>query len=848
MASLNTLRTKGGVIVTIVIFVALLAFLIGDVFTSGSSLMNSRKMRVGEIDGKTVGYVDFLNKSDEISNIYKMMWGRDAFSAEEQEMIYNMAWQQFIMQDAYQPGFQKLGMTVAAAEQVDMVNGAYLSPVITSTFANPATGEFDAQFLKAFLANVNNNDGSFALWSFLRSQMAQERIMSKYISLVEGGFFANDLEIAHGLKAANETYAADVIGREYYTVPDSLVKVTPAQVKAYYDANKEAFRQEASRDIEYVVFDVLPSEADYADAQEVVNDIAAEFAVSDAPMQYALLNSQTKPDQTYYRPDQLDAAVAALDGDRTKMAGPTLNGDEYTMARIADVRMLPDTLGAQHILLQKGQNALADSLVNVLRGGADFAALAAQYSLDQYSEGGDLGRFTPAQLPMAFTDAAMNAKVGDIYTVESDAGLQVVKLTYKTRPVRKMQVATVTYKIDPSAATIQEAYQKASNFVTAAAGTAEGFAQAVGDQMLSKRTVRIRTTDRAINGLENSKEIVRWAFNGKTGDVSQIMDIDGNYYVAALTGVREKGYATVEQATADITKTLMNQEKARILAAEMTGATLEEVAAATGEQIRKAENVEWNAFYIPEIGVEPQFVYHSVAWNRNFDMFIVRTCDGKLIFVDSFKRIHAEFHRGKEISNTLLCRCFFFDYLLRFLRVLIVPSGPLHKPLEDAISQFKTHGAICIDFRAQAFHKIGIVVAGVELYELHLLLLFICKQGVVVEITIADDIGGNFSCKIRFSCSRRTTEDNVFRFNQLIRVRIAVTVERFLWRQRLFIGGSYGLRFFFLLFFTICKHKPIAWLAKALEALLYKHDSRENVPAVDHKFALIVIAVNQILD
>ena len=216
---------------------------------------------------------------------------------------------------------------------------------------------------------------------------------------------------------------------------------------------------------------------------------------------------------------------------------------------------------------------------------------------------------------MAFTDAAMNANVGDIYTVESDAGLQVVKLTYKTRPVRKMQVATVTYKIDPSAATIQEAYQKASNFVTAAAGTAEGFAQAVGDQMLSKRTVRIRTTDRAINGLENSKEIVRWAFNGKTGDVSQIMDIDGNYYVAALTGVREKGYATVEQATADITKTLMNQEKARILAAEMTGATLEEVAAATGEQIRKAENVEWNAFYIPEIGVEPQLVGAITAVN-----------------------------------------------------------------------------------------------------------------------------------------------------------------------------------------------------------------------------------------
>lgn len=608
MASLNTLRTKGGVIVTIVIFIALLAFLIGDIFTSGSSLMNSRKMRVGEIDGKAIGYVDFLNKSDEITNIYKMMWGRDAFSAQEQEMIYNMAWQQFIMQDAYQPGFEQLGLTISDAEQVDMVDGTYLSPVITATFANPATGEFDVEFLKAFLANVNGNDGSFALWSFLRNQMAEERAMSKYVALVSGGFFANDLDIAHGLKTANETYAADVIGREYYTVPDSLVKVTPAQVKQYYNENKEAFRQEASRDIEYVVFDVLPSEADYAEAEGIVNDIAAEFAVSDAPMQYALLNSQTKPDQTYYREDQLAAEVAALNGDRTKMVGPTLNGDEYTLSRIADVRMLPDTLGARHILLQKGQNTLADSLVNVLRNGGDFAALAAQYSLDQYSEGGDLGRFTPAQLPMAFTDAAMKANVGDIYTVETEAGLQIVNLTYKTRPVRKMQVATVTYKIDPSAATIQEAYQKASNFVTAAAGTAEGFAQAVSDQMLSKRTVRIRNTDRTINGLENSKEIVRWAFNGKAGEVSQIMDIDGNYYVAALTGVREKGYASVEQVTAEITKTLMNKEKARMIAAQMEGDSLEAIAEATEGTVRSVENVEWSAFYLPEVGVEPQLV------------------------------------------------------------------------------------------------------------------------------------------------------------------------------------------------------------------------------------------------
>ena len=178
---------------TIVIFVALLAFLIGDVFTSGSSLMNSRKMRVGEINGKNIGYVDFLNEADYMGSIYKMMWGRDAFSAQEQEMVYNLAWEQLIMDNSLKPGFDRMGMTVSEAEQLDMLDGVYLSPVVTSTFVNTSTGLFDPQFMKSFMSSVTGSDGSYAIWAFLRNQMQQERVMSKYLALVEGGFYANAL-------------------------------------------------------------------------------------------------------------------------------------------------------------------------------------------------------------------------------------------------------------------------------------------------------------------------------------------------------------------------------------------------------------------------------------------------------------------------------------------------------------------------------------------------------------------------------------------------------------------------------------------------------------------------------
>lgn len=597
---------------TIVIFVALLAFLIGDVFTSGSSMLNSRKMRVGEINGTNIEYVDFLNESDYLGDIYRMMWGRDSFSPQEQEIIYNMAWEQLIMENSFKPGFDRLGMTVSESEQIDMVDGVYLSPVITTTFVNPSTGLFDPQMMKAFMGEINTGDGSYALWSFLRNQMEQERVMSKYVALVSAGFYANSLEVAHGVKISNETFSADVIGKDYYTIPDSLVKVTSAEIKKYYNDHKESFKQGSLRDVEYVVFDVVPSEADYAEAQRTVDEIAAEFATSEAPMQYATLNSQQQPDTKYYRQEELSADLGALafEGDRSGMYGPVLTGDEYTVSRVANVRMMPDTLGARHILLRREESALADSLVAALRAGADFAALAQENSLDRAvsQNSGDLGRFTPDQVPAEFTEAALTANVGDIYTVESPAGLQIVQLTYKSRPARKAQIATVTYKVDPSAATIQNAYQKASGFVTAAGGTTEGFNQAVNDQSLSKRTVRIRNTERTISGLENSKEIVRWAFNGKRGEVSPIMDIDGDYYIASLVDVKEEGYAPLEQVSEQISKLLINKGKARIIEQEMAGSTLAEAAEAAGVEVREAENVQWSAFYIPGFGVEPQLI------------------------------------------------------------------------------------------------------------------------------------------------------------------------------------------------------------------------------------------------
>lgn len=126
---------------------------------------------------------------------------------------------------------------------------------------------------------------------------------------------------------------------------------------------------------------------------------------------------------------------------------------------------------------------------------------------------------------------------------------------------QKVQLATITYRIEPSETTQQAIYANASKFIAEAHDSYENFDKAVAANSLSKRVARIRNTDRNLNGIDNSREIVRWAFNGEKGDVSAIMDIDGNYIVAAITGVTTDGVAPVESVSKQIADILRLRKK-----------------------------------------------------------------------------------------------------------------------------------------------------------------------------------------------------------------------------------------------------------------------------------------------
>ncbi len=608
MPTLNTLRTKGALILTIFIGVALLAFLLQDL-TGASSIFRNRKNMVGSVDGNSVGYMEFTQANDALSHTIQRLYGRNSLTSEEADQVREMAWQSFIRQYAYEPGFRKLGITVGENEQLDMIRGQYTSPVITSIFSSPQTGMYDPAAAENFIANLDADKTGeiYSMWDYIKGEMVNERVFSKYMTLVQSGVWVNDLEVNRGVEAANNVYNGRYVTIPFSQVVDSLVNVSSSEVKKYYSEHKKMFKQTASRDIEYVVFELLPSETDYAEAAKYIDNVAAEFAEAALPMQYASLNTQGRTDQKYYSEAELstDLAAIAFGARKGEMAGPTLNGDVYTVSRVADERMMPDSVGARHILLDRAQAASADSIARAIRGGKSIFDLAPEYSIDQTV---DLGRFPPEMMVTPFADAVIAANKGQVLVVETEYGTHVVEMTYKGPMVKKAQIATITYNVEPSPATQQEAYGKAREFLAAAAGSKENFDKAVSESGASRRIATIGDRAREVNGLPDSREIVRWSFNTKPGTVSTIFQTNGDYVVAVLTSAKEAGIADIHDVSAEIAQRLREDKKAAILTDRIKGKSFDEVAAMEGARSGSLEGLKFSSFFIPDLGVEPAVI------------------------------------------------------------------------------------------------------------------------------------------------------------------------------------------------------------------------------------------------
>lgn len=602
MASLNTLRTKFGVILSIVIGIALLAFILSLKTEMGFA---GNDPKVGVMNGEKINYSEYYNQYEQI----KAQSGVTESDEQQAAMLANATWQSLIAAHVIEPAFAEMGLQFTEAERLAMLSGEQFSQTLYNAFTDPATGVYNVAAVSQFLAQADADPQARVAWNQLLEQLRLESTLQKYHGLVKGGTYVNALEVAQGVKAANETFAGKWTVKRYNQVPDSLFTVSSSEIKQYYKEHKANYKQLPSRKLSYVVFEVSPTDADLETLEKDVRMVGEEFANAEDLKAYTRGNRFGTIAQNYVSAAQLtsEEAAALMAG---KTYGPVLKNNEWTMARALNTKMVPDSMGIRHIVLPYTETELADSLLTVLKGGADFAEVASQYSVAQTAaNGGEVGVMPFSAFTGEFVDVLAGAKKGDIVKIASGDAIQLMQVYRADRPSKHVQVASITYPVEASSATRREAHNQAGTFtVNAGKGSLEAFNEAASTAAVTPRVATLMQGERTIRGLEDSREVARWAYGAKVGDVSEIFTVGDDYVIATLTEIDNEEYNDIQNVAASIRQQLLRDKKYEYIVSQMSGSTLEEIAEGFGSEVADFSDVTYGAYYMAGPGLEPRLI------------------------------------------------------------------------------------------------------------------------------------------------------------------------------------------------------------------------------------------------
>ena len=581
MAVLEKIRVKFGLVISIIIALALLSFII-DPSTLESALHSmSSKYDVGSIAGKAVPYTDYLEDVERFTQNNEIITGTSVQNEQTQQQIRDAAWQELVDKYLFTKNAKAAGITVGKAELVDLTTGANPSPLIASNGAFlDENGNFSADRVRDFVAQIPSDEsGRLQLyWNYLQNTLETQQYYAKYGAIFNASTIQNALEKKQAIAQNNTTANVDYVYVTYPFGQDSTVKVTPAEIKKYYKEHPDFFEQQASRDIESVVFEVNPSAEDISATNDQFAEAYAKFADADNVKTFLLKNSDRQLSNYWYKAGELNSINKEVNEfvfeGKGSVSPIIADGETFYAVRVMDTKPVSDSAYVKHILLQ-GTNAgkTADSLANVVRKGANFSSLAAEFSVDQNSaadgELGNIGWMTQTYMIPGF-ESVITAPVNQPMVINTQYGTHVVVVSKKTAPVTKKQVAILEKTAVASKETTNAIYAQANKFATIANKTAAGYAAAVDTMKVYSHKMNITEATSTYGSIDNAKEVTRWAFDNKVGKASNIITVNNKYFfIAELNGIHKEGLRPLNEVSSSIESTLFSKKIAEVKKAEI---------------------------------------------------------------------------------------------------------------------------------------------------------------------------------------------------------------------------------------------------------------------------------------
>jgi peptidyl-prolyl cis-trans isomerase D len=637
MAVIGKIRQRSGMLIFL-IGLSIVLFLIMDATNSQTGVFSGRKDTVGVINGEKIPYLEYNAKYEEnLKNTEEQLRGQ-AMSEDQRNYLRTQTWNEMINDLLFKKVYDKLGINVTAEELSELATSTEnASPYLTGDpqFKNPQTGQFDPSRVRMVINSLSqqgeNAEATRAQWLRFEKFLKQNQYQEKYSSLITKGLYIPGWMAEMTYNSQLSVADARYVVLPYNEINDADIKVTDEDLKAYINAHPNRFKvDDETRKLQYVTFDIVPSAADTAAAVKSVEENRAAFAeqkTTSDDSAFVKVYSETAFDDAYYSNDKIFSPVkdSLFSLPVKSLIGPYVEGSSVKIAKITDRKMISDSVRVRELVIsfanvtsQEIANqkfALMDSIVRMVDTlKQDFGMFAAMYSDDQMSKmrGGDIGWVKQGEKEKLYNDQIFfRAQKGKLYRipVAQENAFHLVQVL-EDRPSKVgVQVAYLTKEIVPSPETERTIYGAATSFASSNQSQAK-FTEAA--KKLNVKTVEaVKNEDFNIQGLTgNARELVKWAYGAKKGEVSPVYQIGNKHVVAMLELVRAAGLPDVDAVREPVKMEVIREKKYELLAKKITDAkatSIDDLAAKLGKPATDASRLSFSSASIPN-GYEPAVV------------------------------------------------------------------------------------------------------------------------------------------------------------------------------------------------------------------------------------------------